>query len=82
MRVHLASTEARQQRCRKQPNREVPDELRAKHVELNFGATFYRTRVWLGLNTFWITRNDLNFDSDGIGTIARRNIDALNHLPQ
>jgi beta-glucuronidase len=26
---------------------DVPDELRAKHVELNFGATFYRTRVWL-----------------------------------
>src|SRR2546425_7966779 len=26
---------------------EVSDELRAKHVELNFGATFYCTRVWL-----------------------------------
>jgi beta-glucuronidase len=26
---------------------EVPDELRARHFELNFGATFYRTRVWL-----------------------------------
>ena len=26
---------------------EFPDELRARHVELNFGATFYRTRVWL-----------------------------------
>ena len=26
---------------------QVPDELRAKHVELHFGATFYRSRVWL-----------------------------------
>jgi beta-glucuronidase len=26
---------------------EIPDELLAKHVELNFGGTFYRTRVWL-----------------------------------
>lgn len=25
----------------------LPDELRARHVELNFGATFYRSRVWL-----------------------------------
>ena len=24
-----------------------PDEFRGKHVELNFGATFYRSRVWL-----------------------------------
>jgi hypothetical protein len=26
---------------------EVPDGLRQKHVELHFGATFYRSRVWL-----------------------------------
>ena len=26
---------------------EVPDELRGKGVELHFGATFYRSRVWL-----------------------------------
>ena len=26
---------------------EVPAELRAKHVELHFGATFYKSRVWL-----------------------------------
>jgi beta-glucuronidase len=26
---------------------EVPDELRGKRVELHFGATFYRSRVWL-----------------------------------
>jgi beta-glucuronidase len=25
----------------------LPDELRTKHVELHFGATFYRSRVWL-----------------------------------
>jgi len=25
----------------------VPDELRGKHVEIHFGATFYRSRVWL-----------------------------------
>jgi beta-glucuronidase len=26
---------------------EVPEELRAKHLELHFGATFYQSRVWL-----------------------------------
>ena len=26
---------------------EAPDELRSKHVELHFGATFYKSRVWL-----------------------------------
>jgi len=26
---------------------EVPEELRAKHVEIHFGATFYKSRVWL-----------------------------------
>lgn len=26
---------------------EVPDELRSKHVELHFGATFYKSRIWL-----------------------------------
>ena len=25
----------------------VPDELRGKHVEIHFGATFYKSRVWL-----------------------------------
>jgi beta-galactosidase/beta-glucuronidase len=25
----------------------LPDELRAKHVELHFGATFYKSRVWM-----------------------------------
>jgi hypothetical protein len=25
----------------------IPDELRGKHVEIHFGATFYRSRVWL-----------------------------------
>jgi beta-glucuronidase len=25
----------------------LPDELRGKHVEIHFGATFYRSRVWL-----------------------------------
>jgi len=25
----------------------VPDELRSKHVEIHFGATFYKSRVWL-----------------------------------
>ncbi|HVN79991.1 MAG TPA: glycoside hydrolase family 2 TIM barrel-domain containing protein [Terriglobia bacterium] len=25
----------------------LPDEFRAKHVELHFGATFYRSRVWI-----------------------------------
>jgi hypothetical protein len=25
----------------------VPGELRSKHVEIHFGATFYRSRVWL-----------------------------------
>ena len=25
----------------------LPDDFRAKHIELNFGATFYRSRVWL-----------------------------------
>lgn len=25
----------------------VPDELRGKHVEVHFGATFYKTRIWL-----------------------------------
>src|SRR5215213_1225023 len=25
----------------------VPEELLGRHVELNFGATFYRSRVWL-----------------------------------
>jgi beta-glucuronidase len=26
---------------------EVPEELRTKHVEIHFGATFYKSRVWL-----------------------------------
>jgi beta-glucuronidase len=25
----------------------LPDELRAKHLELHFGATFYKSRVWM-----------------------------------
>ena len=26
---------------------EIPPELRSKHVEIHFGATFYRARIWL-----------------------------------
>ena len=29
---------------------EVPEELRTQHVELHFGATFYKSRVWLNGN--------------------------------